>query len=501
MTTNRDNDYLLGRVRKLCTLPHETEWVEFKVDHDQPDRIGQYISALANGAALRGEMNAYVLWGIENHTHAIVGTTFSPSTVKKGNEPLETWLLRLLNPRIDFRFHDVVTDGGRVVMLEIDRATRQPVAFEGVEYVRVGSTTRRLKEYPEKERELWRVFDRVSFEDGFAAERVSDEEVLRRLDYPAYFDLLRAPPPDGRAAILDALRRDRIIAPGKAGGFDITNVGAVLLARNLGDFRRLSRKSLRVIEYRGAGRTEALKEHESTKGYASGFEELVDYIDARLPAKEEMGQALREAAPEFPKPAVRELVGNALIHQDFSVTGAGPMVELFEGRIEITNPGEPLVETQRFLDNPPASRNEALTSLMRRFRICEERGSGIDKVVAEIERHHLPAPLFEAPPNFTRVVLFGRKPMADMDRAERVRACYLHACLQYVNRKRMTNASLRERFGISENNASMASRFLNEAVKAGLVVIADPDVGTRNRSYAPFWAAPAPDWDDTVLNR
>ena len=225
------------------------------------------------------------------------------------------------------------------------------------------------------------------------------------------------------------------------------------------------------------------------------------YIDARLPAKEEMGQALRKEVPEFPKPAVRELVGNALLHQDFSVTGAGPMVEIFEGRIEITNPGEPLVETQRFLDSPPTSRNEAITSLMRRFRICEERGTGIDKVVAEIERHQLPAPLFTAPPNFTRVVLFGRKPMADMDRAERVRACYLHACLQYVNLQRMTNASLRERFGISENNASMASRFLNEAVKAGVVVIVDPAAGTRKRSYAPFWAAPASDWNDTVLNR
>ena len=125
---------------------------------------------------------------------------------------------------------------------------------------------------------------------------------------------------------------------------------------------------------------------------------------------------------------------------------------------------------------------------MRRFLICEERGSGIDKVVAEIERHHLPAPLFEAPPNFTRVVLFARKPMADMDRAERVRACYLHACLQYVNRQRMTNASLRERFGIAKNNASMASRFLNEAVTAGLIVVADPSAGMRNRSYVPFWA-------------
>ena len=62
--------------------------------------------------------------------------------------------------------------------------------------------------------------------------------------------------------------------------------------------------------------------------------------------------------------------------------------------------------------------------------------------MAQVEAHQLPAPLFEAPPGFTRVVLFGRKPMADMDRAERVRACYLHACLKYVTRDFLTNASL-----------------------------------------------------------
>lgn len=124
----------------------------------------------------------------------------------KGNEPFETWLLRLLNPRIDFHFHEIMADAGRVVLLEIDRASRHPVAFESIEYIRVGSTTRKLKDYPEKERTLRRVFDRVNFEDGIAAERLRGEDVLLKLDYPAYFDLLNAPLPDGRAAILDALR-------------------------------------------------------------------------------------------------------------------------------------------------------------------------------------------------------------------------------------------------------------------------------------------------------
>ena len=489
MTAVGDHGYVLGLVRELCKLPHETDWVEFKLNQDTPQEIGEYISALANAAALHGKAQAYLLWGVENGTHVIAGTRFSPSSARKGNEPLETWLLRLLSPRIDFRFHEVIADGRRVVLLEIDPATQQPVAFSGTELIRVGSTKRKLKEYPEKERALWRVFGRVSFEDGIAAERQAGENVLTKLDYPAYFDLLGMPLPDGHAAILDVLRQDRLIAPSAAGGFDITNLGAILLAKNLGDFRSLQRKAVRVIEYRGAGRTETLKERESFRGYAAGFKNLVGYINARLPASETIGQAFRQEVPEFPEIAVRELVANALIHQDFLATGTGPVVEIFPDRIEITNPGEPLVETQRFLDSPPRSRNEVLASLMRRFRICEERGSGIDKVVFEIERYQLPAPLFETPPNYTRAVLFAHKALADMDKNERERACYLHACLKYVQRESMTNTSIRERFGIDEKNRAMASRLIGEAVEAGLISIRVPDSSPKYREYIPSWAS------------
>ena len=333
------------------------------------------------------------------------------------------------------------------------------------------------------------MFDEVSFEEGIADERVRGESVLTKLDYPAYFDLLDTPLPDGHTAILDVLQQDRLIAPCAAGGFDITNLGAVLLARNLGDFRSLQRKTVRVIEYRGPGRTETLKEREGSRGYAAGFRDLLGYINARLPSSEVIGQALRQTVPAFPEIAIRELVANALIHQDFLATGVGPMVEIFPGRIEITNPGHPLVDTRRFLDSPPRSRNEVLASLMRRFRICEERGSGIDKVVAEIERYHLPAPLFETPPDFTRVVLFARKSLADMDKTEREHACYLHACLRYVQRESMTNKSIRERFGIDEKNRATASRLIGEVVKAGVVAIRLPEAPPKFREYVPFWAS------------
>jgi len=127
---------------------------------------------------------------------------------------------------------------------------------------------------------------------------------------------------------------------------------------------------------------------------------------------------------------------------------------------------------------------------MRRFRICEERGSGIDKVVFQVEMFQLPAPLFESPEGFTRTVLFAHKPLSAMDKADRVRACYLHACLCYVTRKEMTNTTLRVRFGVEEHNRSVVSRLIREAVEAGFIVPVDPDGAPKLMRYLPFWASP-----------
>lgn len=488
MTGDRPAAYLLSLVNELRALPRETEWVEFKVNDAEPQAIGEYISALANAAALVGKAFAYLVWGVRNEDHAVAGTSFDPHAARAGNEELESWLLRLLEPKIDFRFFGVVVEERPVVLLEIHRAARHPVAFQGQEYIRVGSYKKKLKDFPEKERALWRIFDRRPFEDGIASERAGADEVLRLLDYPAYFDLLERPLPADRDGILAELAEDRLIHRSEAGGWDITNLGAVLFAKRLDAFHALRRKAVRVIQYRGTGRTETLREQVDGKGYACGFEGLIGYINGLLPANEVIGEALRKSVPMFPELAVRELVANALIHQDFFVTGAGPMVEIFEDRIEVTNPGEPLVDIQRFVDTPPRSRNETLASLMRRFRICEERGSGIDKVVFQIELYQLPAPLFEVPEGFTRTVLFAHKPLTAMDKADRVRASYLHACLKWVTRDYLTNASLRERFGVEERNKAAVSRYIREAVEAGMIRPFDEDAARKLMKYVPFWA-------------
>jgi len=488
VTTDRPAAYLASLVRELCALPRETEWVEFKENDAEPQAIGQYISALANAAALVGKAFAYLLWGVRDADHAVAGSDFDPHAAKVGNEELESWLLRLLEPKIDFRFFAVEIEGAHIVLLEIARAARHPVRFSGQEFIRVGTYKKKLKDFPEKERALWRIFDQTPFEDGVAVARASGDDVLRLLDYPAYFDLLELPLPADRQRILEALADDRLIRKSDTGDWDVTNLGAILFAKRLDAFHGLRRKAVRVIQYRGNGRTETLKEQEGAKGYACGFEGLVGYINGLLPANEVIEKALRKSVPMFPKLAVRELVANALIHQDFFVTGSGPMVEIFDDRIEITNPGEPLVDTQRFVDTPPRSRNEALASLMRRIRICEERGSGIDKVVSQVELFQLPAPLFESPEAFTRTVLFAHKPLSAMKKADRVRACYLHACLCYVTRKEMTNSTLRSRFGVDERNRSTVSRLIREAVEAGAIVPADPDAAPKLMRYLPFWA-------------
>jgi predicted HTH transcriptional regulator len=489
MTVDRSTEYLTGLVHELLKLPAETEWVEFKHNRADSEELGEYLSALANSAALLGKANAYLVWGIDDTNHSIIGTTFTPGLIKIGNEALENWLLKLLEPKINFRFYSIAIEGKQVVLLEIGAAFRHPVKFKNQEFIRVGSYKKKLKDYPEKERALWRCLDQTPFESGIAVEHLDSDEVFRLLDAPSYFELLELPLPDGRVAILNALKEDKLVEPCEAGGWNITNLGAILFARRLDDFFKLRRKAMRVILYRGRGRVETQREQVMAKGYAAGFEMLVSFIMALIPTNEVIEKAFRKTVPMYPELAIRELVANALIHQDFFVTGAGPTVELFDDRVEITNPGEPLVSTERFLDTPPKSRNEALASLMRRFRICEERGSGIDKVVYQTEAFQLPAPLFEAPEGFTRTVLFRHRPLAEMDKEDRIRACYLHACLKYVQRDFLTNTSLRERFGIEEQNRSMASRLIRDAADARAIVPYDSSAAPKMMKYIPWWAA------------
>jgi ATP-dependent DNA helicase RecG len=481
---------LAGLINHIRLANRETEWIEFKWNDDEPADIGEYVSALSNSAALVGQRHAYIVWGINNITHEVVGTSVRLRSKKIGNEELENWLSHQLSPRVNFTIVDGEIGGNLVSLIEIPAATHTPVRFRDHEYVRVGSYKKKLRDHPEKERELWRILDRRDWETDEAATHIRSADVLSLLDYPSYFELLKKPLPDNRASIIANLTDEKLLEFDRLRDtFTITNLGAILFARDLSKFSHLSRKAVRLVIYNGRDRTEARREISGQLGYASGFSGLVAYLNDLLPANEQITKALRTQVRMYPEIAIRELIANALIHQDFRITGTGPIIEVFVGRIEITNPGTPLIDTNRFLDAPPQSRNERLGSLMRRMNMCEERGSGIDKVVKAAEMFQLPAPRFDVTDQHTKATLFAPRKLSDMEKDDRIRACYQHACLRYVSSDPMTNTSLRERFAIATENYSIASRIIAETIDAKLIKRRDPESKSKKHAkYVPFWA-------------
>lgn len=376
-------DKLVNELRKL---PTETQWLEFKHNNYTPDMIGKDISALANSASLYEKSCAYMLWGIDDETHEIVGTDYDLQTLKKGNQELENWLRSLLSKNADFEFHTVqMAEEKRVGVLIIYKATNQTVMFDKVDYIRVGSYTKRLSEYPAMQAQLWDKIRNSRFEERYAKQDLRLEDALRMLDYSVYFDNCGIIQPTDFAGVAHYMQQDEIVVRQDNGLYAITNLGAILFAKHLSEFPRLSRKAVRIVQYEGNNRLSMLKENIGNKGYAVGFEGLMKFVEALIPTQEPIVGALRENRSAYPILAIREAVANALIHQDFSISGTGPVIEIFEKRIEITNSGTPLVDVRRIIDNPPKSRNEKLASLMRRLRMCEELGSGWDKIVSSCE--------------------------------------------------------------------------------------------------------------------
>lgn len=479
---------LVKLVKELASLSQETEWVEFKVNNSDPDKIGKYISALSNSSLLHEKQFGYLLYGIEDETHAIVGTTFRPKSTKIGNEPLEQWLNSKISPKVTFRIFEFDFEGKSMALFKVGAAPNSPVKFNKLGYIRIGNTTRLLNEYPNQERKIWGMGSGIPFEKEIAQVSILPEEVEEWLDSSAYFTLMGKVRPENLAARLSQLASEKLIVI-RGDSVDITNLGALLFAKNLTQFDHLVRKAIRVIVYKGKGRIHTQKEQEGRFGYAVKFEGLIDWINDQLPMNEVIGVALRKSMRMYPELAVRELVANAIIHQDFRETGTGVMVEIFEDRIEITNPGKPLIDTLRFMDEPPQSRNEILASFMRRAGICEERGSGIDRVVFNCELFQLPAPDFQSKRNHLKATLFAYKKVNDMSQEDRIRSCYLHCCLKYVQNEALTNESLRERFKIEKKNHAKISRFIKEAVESGRIKPKDPDSKSKKyASYLPFWA-------------
>ncbi len=458
----------------------ENEWIEFKKDNSNPQKIGEYISALSNSACLHKKKFGYLVFGINSETRKIIGTKFNPKK-KKGNEELENWFCHSLNPRANFEIIEGDYANNNVVVFKIDSARLSPIKFKGIAFIRVGSCKKKLQEHPEKERKLWEIINHGVFEEGTALDRVSEGKILELLDYPNYFSLMKLELPQNREFIIEKFLEEGLISKTE-GKYSITNLGAILFAKDLNDFPKLSRKKVRVIFYDSPDRVGSTKEKQHNKGYGILFKELIEYILDQLPSNEIIEKVFREKREIYPEIAIRELLANILIHQDFIEKGTGPMVEFFSNRVEFTNPGEPLISPTRFIDHAPQSRNEKLASFMRRINICEERGSGVDKVIHAVEFYQLPAPEFITEGNFMKVILYAHKKFKDMTKEDRIRACYQHCSLKYVSRDFMTNKTLRERFKLRDDEYVKVSKVIRDCINVDLI---KQDASKR---YVPFWA-------------
>ncbi|RUT01253.1 transcriptional regulator [Dulcicalothrix desertica PCC 7102] len=468
----------LENLEKWLNAPAETEFLEFKEAKQQYDttKLLRYCVALAN------EGGGYLVLGVtDKPPRRVVGSQAFPSVTSLND--IKARIVDKLRFRVDVT--ELQHPDGRVLVFEVPtRPVGQPLSFDGAYLMRAGEdlvpmTPDVLKSIFAEDQQDW--FSR-------SARDASAEDVIALLDTQTYFELLKIPYPTNRDAVLERLQSQHLIKQ-TAQYWTITNLAAILLAKKLDAFSpTLARKAPRVIIYEGDNKLRTRDEKTGNRGYAVGFDRLVDFVHSAAPQNRFIEEVLREEVKMFPAQALRELIANALVHQDFLATGTSVMIEMYRDRIEISNPGIPPIKVERFIDEN-RSRNEQLANLMRRFGICEEKGSGIDKVVSAAEDFQLPAPDFRVGDTRTTAVLFAHQDFTDMSKADRTRACYQHCCLLYVNNKRMSNQTLRERFRLGESQAATVSLIIGTAKEAGLIKTDESEsTSTRYARYLPFWA-------------
>ncbi len=474
-------------LRSLCTLSSETSWLEFKENNFSEDTVGQYVSSLANSAMLEGKDYAYLIFGVRNSDHAIVGTDVDLFTKQKGNEEFVFWLTKLIEPKIVIRVFPLVIDDKRVEILCIKPGYQQPVKFKKIAYIRIGTNQQPLSNHPERERALWQITSRYSFENSFIGENFTAADLDNEFNYDALVEILRKNT-IGRGTRIQYLKSEGWVKDDLQGKFQISTLLAILCARNLNNFPFLSNKGVRLVVYRGKDKSDTSHDFDGQRGYLISFQKLLQTILQFLPIKEIMVHGIRKNIYDFPELAIREFLANAIVHQDFTANGSRILVEVFDDKIRFTNPGEPLIAIDRFIDSPSKTRNASFAKIMRDAGLCEQRGSGVDKAIQEIERAALPPPLIQAIEGSTVVTIFGPRRFADMTPDERIRACFQHACLCFERGSPMSNASLRLRLGLSEKQYPQVSNVIKDAIAAGRIKPRAEDQPNRNARYVPFYA-------------
>ncbi len=453
----------------------EHQRLEFKEAKSQFDsrKLNKYCVALAN------EGGGHLLMGIADQPpRTVVGSAAHRDVVATAEH-----LLAMLGFRVDVE--EVLHPDGRVVVFHVPSRPRGTAySLDGAYWMRSGGEL-----VPMSEDRLRKIFAEGAPDplEELVVAGLDAQGVVERLDTQSYFELMGLPYPTDRQGVIDRLVNERLVD--RTGeGLAIRKLAALLLAKKLADFPALARKVPRVVVYNGNNKLETKLDQPGSMGYAVGFRGLVRFIMSHLPQNEVIEDALRKEVKLVPEIVVRELVANALIHQDLNLSGTSVMIEIYADRVEISNPGEPIVPVERFIDGYQ-SRNERMADIMRRLGICEEKSSGVDKVVDAAEVYQLPAPDFRVAHRRTEVIIQGPRNVEQMDRADRIRACYQHCALKWVMKERMTNQTLRERFKLPESKVTIASQIIAATQEAGMIKL-DAKAGSSRKfaRYLPYWA-------------
>ena len=466
-------------------VPHEINELDWKLSlSSNKERLIEHLIAFANAP-----QGGYLVYGISDTGATLAGVD---------QQYIQNTILQLSNLGRDAIEPPLIIDHAVVeyetvplLFIYIREQAIKPAHRRGKSieetWIRSGGTTRKASR-PEVGALLLHSHA-PRWEELRATTLLEAHEVIARLDLPNVSKLLQRPLPVSQEELMRWLEAESMIEA-DGSGYYISNFGSIAAAHDLEQFSHLSRKCIRIIRYAGKNKVDTIDEMHGNKGYAVDFENLVAYLLRVLPHSEVIQQSLRERVGLYPEIALRELTANALIHQDFSVAGTGPAIEIYEDRITFTNPGAllPSKRLDRLIGTTPESRNELLASKFRQYRICEERGTGFQKVVSAVELFGMPPVVFTPLENGFQVTLYAPRQFADMAQAERVEACYQHAVLQHFSSQTLTNTTLRTRFKVSERQRNQITNLIADAVAAGRIKRKDNTSGNKFAEYVPYWA-------------
>lgn len=400
---------MLAVLQDLLAQPRERSTMEFKSNWDQAEDIGEYISALANAAALEGHERAWMIWGVDDVTRQEKGTTFDPFHQKvksdkgNGNQSLIMWLQFFTQPRADFQFHELKHPQGRVVLLEIHPARSAPVAFKHVRYIRIDSHKVKLAEHPDKEARLWA---QLGLKDDWTGE-VVPEATWDDLDPQAlvaarqrYMEFCIRGEPDARrheairaevANLSDEtlLNKARITKQGR-----ITRSALLLLGKDEAA-HLLAPVDAKISWILRDASNATLTSHPFAIPFLLATERVFGRIRNETVDHMPDGTLFPTPVQQYDAWVVREALHNCVAHQDYLLGGKINVVE-HPDRLVLTNQGEFIPQSVAWMlehQSPPEHyRNQWLIDGMIRLRMIEQAGSGIRRMFVTQRERFFPLP-------------------------------------------------------------------------------------------------------------